>query len=198
MWSQINIISNKDLPSDLEKKLEKFFGAPLNNRKALKETVNKDATYLLDYIVYSKKNNREVFIILKEDKRRLSIHLESNIKKDNLRLIQESLQKIFKDTKRFMKSNGYSIKESNVTIWAEDEQIMQGVYFNFARHFKTFISKDIPTKAYIPFATLILSYATGSDFKESFANLGIVIVATLLWIIAKSIFSHNSLKFEAI
>ena len=196
MYSEITITCKNALPINLSETLEKQFGKSFDKKESLDNTVLKGLYHILNRIEYAYNNYDKVYIIQSPDIRSIKIHVESNVQKNDIRVLRESIEEVVTLVERFLKENKNKISSAKAIINAEDSYLQTGRLVSRSKIFIDTLKSNIFLDLTIPSTTFIISWLTGNDLKDSGINVLAVIAASLISLLAKVLIFEKNIIYR--
>lgn len=198
MRAEVAVTFKKDLPTDTSAILISRFGSPADQVKCVALTSLADLTTIVSAIQFSKLSNSAVRLYFRDEIRVLKIHIES-VSSQGIKAIRREIDDTISDMKRLAEAEKTSLKDFRVIISSDEGDFQEGNYSSFLDKLKKSITENIPTKIYVPIATLAVSYfmPTG-DVNKPIFNAFVAIAATILWVLIDAVFFRPSLKYTEV
>ncbi|MEO8210343.1 MAG: hypothetical protein ABI840_07255 [bacterium] len=192
------MVTNKDIPSNFNCDLEKYFNKSAVINDAIGKTTYKDS-YDSSWgirIIYAYDSHDKVYLIFSIDKRTIKIHVENAKIKDKIDLLVKNVNETFEQFKEYLNSKEIGIKNAKSYIYSENSHLITGEYITKKKRILGLLKEDIPLKIYIPVVTLLMSYLLGNDLQKSFFNAIIAFGAAFVWLLIETLKSRNELKYS--
>jgi hypothetical protein len=192
----IYIDTNKEI-SGFQETLSLYFGNT-NTTAAIFNSTSLSGSPFQTLYFYGNTNQTVNFLFSKESPHKLRIFIEGVVLRENLDQLTSGVKGILSQTLTFAKKNNVNLSNISATIWAEGEEMMKGEVPRYWVHFRS-IFPDLPTSIYLSILIVLYSFIkpqAGSGTKDSFINLGIIILAILIWQFIKTGYKKRELTFK--
>jgi hypothetical protein len=169
-----------------------------------KTSINGD-TCLLSTYFYGNTNQTVNFLFAQESENTLRVFIENQTKRDNLDQLINGVKHILGQLKSFFKKSKIECNEISATIYSEGEEVLTGEYQGFKKKLISLLP-DIPTGIYLAILTVLYSLCQPKInsqideknilLKNTFINLGIILLSVSLWLLIKSATSKKNISFK--
>ncbi len=197
MYSEITVSCEQDLPigKELTEALEKRLGPSHNKLGAVYSTKHFNRLFR-SQVIYAHSSPDKVYLIQHPEISTLKIHIESNIKKEDLRELKKSIEETISYLEDFLKAQKITHKEIKAIINAEDYHIATARVISTVTILKKTFNDNLLTEIPFPIITFILNLSFKRDVLTSALGAGAATLAAISLIVLKVLFSKKLVYSE--
>jgi hypothetical protein len=196
MWAELSILTEINLPSDFDSKLENRMTKEGNKRKAI------DATYFRfnyeyeDQFIFCFLSRTLVFLVSRPESQVLSIHIENTLANSNLKLLKLSINDVAEQFIRFIKEMNIDIKEIKTQIYIDSDLILRGTRMNIIDTSKKILKENLTLDIFIAIVTFLISLTRGFDIWGALLNVVIVFGVIIIWLVISFFLSKDKFIYS--
>jgi hypothetical protein len=197
MYTEIKMETKGLLPGNLKSAIDSYFNPSSKDKEAvLDQTIFRGSQDLIPNIIYAYYSHDKVFLVFTSDSRTLKIHVEHSNEKNRFDLLMHCVDDTFGQFKSFLGDEGMAITSAKASVHSEKCNLLTGVYVTKWKRFLQLLKGEVFLEIYVPLTTFIVSYMMGREIETSLYNMLMSIVATFVWLLIKTFFSKDGLKYE--
>lgn len=191
MWhAEIIIETRKDLPPDVQALLRQRVSQNMNHAAVLQETVHRNSRFLNQSIVCSFRDQTSVFFVTMSDVRTFTVHIERTDKRLPVRELKVSVLQVIRRLESFLKHHGNGVRRIDGEVFAAENKEMVCTSHTFVDRLKKSLLSNLPSKIYIPVATVVASYSLDAHLERSLFNAVVALVALGIWVVIEALRSE--------
>lgn len=208
MYAEITIETKSDLPSNLSYELNKVFSG-VGIQQALESTIWKKDTDIVNMVIFAHSSNPKTILVYKpENLQRFKIHIENFIKGRDLLKLKKSVKEtigLYEDFIKRQKIRRHimspfgrnSIKKLDITINAEEDDIMTGEMLSWWSRFKISLKGEFFAKALIPIVTFfVLKFFFAEAVEQALFKALVATACAILWVFFSATFVIKPLSYS--
>ncbi len=185
-----------DLPSGLTASLRDRLEARTEPEEALRHTTFRRTAEVAPSIVAARVTADAVYLVFKDDARRLRVHLQRRASDAGLVEIRRSAEALAEQFADYASYHELRPLDLHVSIYARRSLLQTGRKRNFARRVRDTLRAEVATTVSIPVVAVLVSTLISVDVGDGLRNGLIAFLALLLHAVVGALLEKTEYRYE--